>query len=329
MSELGHEISIHDSSNRECGEFDSFVRQSKEQAKNFDYNSTSLRIAHQFDLAPSIGHGRRFGYTFFELDSLTELEQHHLNSLDVLIVPSKWATSICNKYINDKIEVCPPGFNDLIFKPIEYMPPSCVFLSLGKWEVRKQQDQIVRAFSKAFNYLDNVHLWMSCDNQFIPEVTQERKNHYKALLGDKINLIPKVKTPADVARLMQSSYCFVSPSLAEGWNLPLLEAMACGKFTIATNYSGHTEFCTPETTILLEPTGLIPADDGMWFKPNSEINCGDWCTYDEEELVEGMRAIYKKYKEREVLNRAGVDRAKDFTWKKSAETMSKILGEYL
>jgi len=44
-------------------------------------------------------------------------------------------------------------------------------------------------------------------------------------------------------------------------------------------------------------------------------------------LVEGMRAIYKKYQEGEVLNIAGIDRAKDFTWKKSAETMSRILGE--
>ena len=52
--------------------------------------------------------------------------------------------------------------------------------------------------------------------------------------------------------------CGLFPARAEGWNLELLEMMACGKQVIATNYSAHTEFCTKENSILIESDENIP-----------------------------------------------------------------------
>jgi glycosyltransferase involved in cell wall biosynthesis len=318
LSDAGIEVDLHGPVQQEnFGVFGPYVRKTHEQSQLFDSNAISLRIAHQFDMAPSIGSGPRAGYTFFEMNRLTPLEVHHLASLDALIVPTQWAKTVCSDSGIESV-VCPPGYDHTIFSPVDYMPPQCVFLSVGKWETRKQQDQIVKAFYKAFSPKDNVNLWMSCDNKFMPQIVEERKNNYKDVLKDKIKIINRVTSHEDLARIVQQSYCFVAPSLAEGWNLPLLEAMGCGKFNIATNYSGHTEFCTEESTVLIEPSGLVPADDGMWFRPGSKTNNGEWCSYKEDDLIESMRIIYKKYCSGQVLNKRAIDQASKFTWAKSS-----------
>lgn len=321
-------ISLHSQPNGDCDEFNAVVRKSTNNAAMFDDIAPSLRIAHQFDMAIGIGYGRRFGYTFSELNKLTEIEKRHLNSLDTVIVPTKWQAEVYKQNgVKSKIEICNAGYNDDIFTPCEYMPPKCVFLSIGKWEVRKQQDQIVNAFYKAFTKQDNVELWLSCDNGFIKDFVEQKKQRYWDLLGDRLKIIGRVKSPFDLARIIQQSYCFVAPSLAEGWNLPLLEAMACGKFSIATNYSGHTEFVNSHTTHLIEPTGLVSAIDNMWFRENSPTNCGEWCSYSEDDLISAMKNVLKDYNDGKVLSKEAEFNASMFTWSNSAERMLNILGE--
>jgi len=319
--DIGHSWSVFPSSDisrLDFGEFTSYVRDSLASNEDFSPNDISFRVAHQFDMATGIGSGPRVGYTFFEMDRLTKLEVTHLNSLDLVLVPSEWAKQVCiDSGVASFVSVCPAGYNPEVFSPVEYMPSECVFLSIGKWEHRKQQDQIVDAFYNAFNKNDNVKLIMSMDNPFMD--LSDKKNKYKVKLGNQIQIISRVKNHYDLARLIQQSYCFIAPSLAEGWNLPLLEAMACGKFSIATNYSGHTEFCDNNTTLLLNPTGKIPAFDGMWFRENSKTNCGNWITYDKDELIQHMRSIYQTYKSGLVLNYNAIDKTSECTWNNTAK----------
>lgn len=323
LTDLKHEVSIFENigDGSAFGPFQPYVRDSSLLAKSFDADAPCLSIRHQFDMAPSIGRGPRIGYTFFEVNKLTKLELHHLRSLDQLIVPSKWAADVCMNSGLSLPEVCPAGYDDSVFTPVDYMPKSCIFLSIGKWEVRKQQDQIVMAFNKAFGPKDNVKLWMSCNNRFIKPFVDEKKRVYKELLKERIQLFDHFPNHGDLARIIQQSYCFVAPSLAEGWNLPLLESMGCGKFNIATNYSAHTEFCDAQSSTLIEPTALVPALDNMWFRENNETNCGEWCSYNEDDLIEAMREIYKKYQEGKTLNNNALNNARKFTWAQSSKKM--------
>lgn len=296
--------------------------------KLFPYDAPSLRVYHQFDMASSIGRGPRCGMVFSETDTLTEFERHNLNSLDLVIVPSEWAKSIyVNSGVQTRIEVAELGYDPNIFRPIQAHKESCVFLSVGKWEVRKQQDQIVEAFNKAFCSHDNVQLWMAYDNMFIdPKELDSKESYYRStVLGNKIIRVPRQSSQAGIARLMNSAFCFVAPSLAEGANLELIEAMACGMHTIATNYSGHTAFLSEKVSQLIEPTGLTTAFDRKWFNTGELANCGKWCTYDLNDLVEKMRLIYNIFENDRSLNQNAIEHAQRFTWKNTADKTLSFL----
>ena len=60
--------------------------------------------------------------------------------------------------------------------------------------------------------------------------------------------------------LYQSADCFVLPSCAEGFGLPILEAMACGVPPMVTNYSAPKDFVNKENGYLLNVERMIEAN---------------------------------------------------------------------
>ena len=285
------------------------------QYKHFDLLAPSLRIDHQFNMSQSVG-AKRFGMTFFEMDRLTDLEQHNLNSLTHLFVPSEWAKNICTQQLSGpEVTVAPLGVDMNIFNNRNYLPDKCIFLSMGKWEVRKGQDEIVKAFNKAFPS-GEAELWMFFDGAK-PDIVEAKKKEYAS---SKIKCFNRLPTQFDVARIMNSVTCFVSHSKAEGWNLELLEAMACGRQCISPYYSGESEFVSPDNCLLTKTDKLEWANDGMYFGLGL-VNTGKWATPSEDSLIENMRKVYKN----QVINTAGIQTAQHFSWKNTVNAIERHL----
>src|SRR5690242_318515 len=83
----------------------------------------------------------------------------------------------------------------------------------------------------------------------------------KGYNNPKIKIIPFQETQSQIADIMRLTDCGVFPSRAEGWGLGALEMMACGKYNIVTNYSGFTEFCDKENSLLIDIDNLETAYD--------------------------------------------------------------------
>lgn len=66
------------------------VRKGMETAKTFDPQAPCVKIWHQNQMAERIGSGKFIGFPIFELDTFSDLEKHHLNSCDELMVCSEW-----------------------------------------------------------------------------------------------------------------------------------------------------------------------------------------------------------------------------------------------
>ncbi len=333
LVKLGKEIALWPIGNPDCDQEEiAVLQQCVKNQDNYNVNADCIRIYHQFGLDQFVGKGRHIGYPIFELDSFNERELNHLASCDGLFVCSNWAKEIVEKSLGmnrNQVDVVPLGVDRTKFNPeiihmhVRKDKDPFVFLSIVKWEVRKSHQELCEAFNKAFSPADNVELWLMSHNYFCNELEiKEWENLFlNSPMGGKVQFIPPVQTSSDVAQLILHSDCGISLSKAEGWDLPILEMMSCGKPVITTNFSAHTEFCTKENAMLVEIQETEPAFDGKWF-----FGQGNWAAFGEnqiEQTVENMRKVFQGGKKQ--FNSAGVETAKKFTWENSAKTILNVL----
>ena len=105
----------------------------------------------------------------------------------------------------------------------------------------------------------------------------------------------------DVFLYYKLSDVFVYPSSAEGFGLPLLEAMTCGTPVIASNRTSIPE--------IVGDAGLIVDPDNI------------------EELAEAIWKVLTDKKLRENLIKKGYERIKQFSWEKTAKETLKVFEE--
>lgn len=104
---------------------------------------------------------------------------------------------------------------------------------------------------------------------------------------------------SDLALLIKGASLAVVPSLYEGFSLPMVEAMACGVPTIASNTS-----CLPE----------ISGDALAYFDPLSI-----------EEIAACMQNVLRDSDLRLRVRQKGIDRAREFTWQRCARQTVDVL----
>lgn len=291
---------------------------------NFNSNYTSIKIWHQNALFDHISRTKRVGFPIFELESFSKQERASLRCCDKILVCSKWAKDVVDSHnLGIDVSVVPLGVDTNIFKPSDVCrKEKTVFFNCGKWEYRKGHDILLECFNRAFTPRSNVELWVMCDNPFLPDLSRAWEQKYKTSpLGDKIRIIPRVRSHQDVYSIMRQVDCGVFPARAEGWNLELLELMACGKKVIATNYSGHTEFCNDDNSLLINVESLETAIDNIWFHGD-----GLWANIGKEQIdsiINKMREVHESKMSGECMNnKSGVQTANMFNW---ANTVNKLL----
>jgi glycosyltransferase involved in cell wall biosynthesis len=286
----------------------------------------SVKIWHQHDLHLHVGKGKHIGFPIFELTEFTEDEKRSMAHCDALFVCSHWAKEIVlhqTDFVEKNVHVVPLGVDIETFTPSPSTRSPTIFFNCGKWEKRKGHDVLLECFNSAFNQSDNVELWMMCDNPFIGSDNQKWINLYKnSPLGGSIRIIPRQQSSKDVYNIMRQTDCGVFPARAEGWNLELLEMMACGKTVITTNYSAHTEFCNSDNCLLIDIDGLEQASDGVFFSGSH----GEWASLSEspkEQLINHMRTVHtlKESGSDGLLNSGGIETSKTFTWHNSAKEL--------
>jgi glycosyltransferase involved in cell wall biosynthesis len=102
---------------------------------------------------------------------------------------------------------------------------------------------------------------------------------------------------------MCGAVAFVFPSIYEGFGMPPLEAMACGVPVLASDAAS-----------LPEVTGdcAVIAD-----------------AYSTESIADGLSRLYNDEALRADLSRRGLERAREFTWERSAEILYNVYKELM
>lgn len=151
---------------------------------------------------------------------------------------------------------------------------------------RKNPLAAVRMFKAAFASGEDVRLTLKCRNlDLYPDYAAELE---QAIAGDpRIELMRETLSSDAQAEMLRSCDVLLSPHRSEGFGMPLAEAMALGKYVIATGWSGNLEFMEPGGAALL-PYKLIPAQDrtGVYAPQAGAV----WAEPDFEAGVEALRA---------------------------------------
>jgi glycosyltransferase involved in cell wall biosynthesis len=108
---------------------------------------------------------------------------------------------------------------------------------------------------------------------------------------------------ATLQQLYRRATCMVLPSLGEGFGLPVLEAMACGTPVITASTSSLPEVAG-QAAVLVDPR-------------------------DTEQLAGAMARVLTDKTLREDLRHRGLVQAAMFSWRRTAEEMSRALDEAL
>lgn len=284
----------------------------------FDVYAPAIRIFHQHSLDLFPGRGKKIGYSVFELDTFSDVEKHHLSSCDELIVCSQWAKDVCiNNGISIPIHIVNLGVDTNIFYP-KPMPNSDIirFFNIAKYEKRKSHDIISNAFIDAFKDKKDVSLFYLGESQlYTPEENREWASKLTKDPLNRIKCLNRLSSLENIADLINLCHCGVFPSRAEGWNMPLSETLACGRYAIATDVTAHSEYITADNSLVVKTNGLVTASDNKWFR-NS---VGNWYDVDYSSLVNQFQAAYEYVKKNNVLNEAGISTAIAFSWENSAQ----------
>ncbi len=308
-----------------------------ERLLDIDLHAPAIALDYPHEMY-RFGGKTRIGFTVFETTRLIPAAIHQLRQLDQVWVPTQWGRQILMNHglAADLIRVVPEGIDPLCFHPkVAPHPQICAldgfrFLTVGKWEARKGMVELLRAFDDAFTTTDRVFLIVhsAVKVQALQSVNVHDEIGKLGLQHpEKIVIIETpLTTPHDMARLYTACDAYVSAAKAEGWGLPLLEAMACGLPVIAPNYSGPSEFLSADCAYPIPVT----AHDSIFcpiFFPEPGAH-GTWAHIDHEALVEKLRHVYTN---RDAAKAIGATAAQQtharWTWNHAAQKAMTHLQE--
>ena len=223
-----------------------------------------------YALEPVPGASVNIGRTMFETDSVPAGWIARCNQMDAVWVPSQFnlETFSAAGVRREKLQVVPETVDEDLFNPATVCPMKLVqpadynFLAVFEFIRRKGWDVLLRAYLTEFTADDDVCLHLRCHLADDVEGKQAgelraRLDAFARTLGldparlPRIELLGMPLATRDLPALYAAADCLVAPSRGEGWGRPQHEAMMMGLPVIATNWSGNTEFMTPETACLL------------------------------------------------------------------------------
>ena len=173
------------------------------------------------------------------------------------------------------------------------------FLILGNTDYRKNTERMIVAYA---NYLKQSEvkrklLITSLTNEYINQLLADND-----IASIKEHIVLTDYLPfADLPSIYHHAFCFLFASLREGFGIPILESMACGTPVITSNTSSMPEIAG-ENAILVNPESSDEIT-GMMLRLEKDKDF-----YDQQRQI-------------------GLERAKLFSWRKTAKNLLKLYQE--
>ncbi len=173
-------------------------------------------------------------------------------------------------------------------------------LTVGDVQARKNQEGLIRAFAELLRFYPELPHHLVLVGQESWHGWRARRAAKRSAVAERIHFTGFV-SDEELLALYGGCDLFVFPSHYEGFGLPILEAMACGRAVACSNTTAMPE--------VADAAALL-------FDPRST-----------EQIVLAMRDVLMDAQLRGRLERLGLQRASQFSWKKTAEQTLQVYQE--
>ena len=234
---------------------------------------------------------------------------------DRIVTDSEFSRAEIVKYypqFEEKLRVVPCGVDCERFRRVEdaaelarvretYGIGEQYFLYLGTLEPRKNLVRLITAYADYVKNFDNpAQLVLAGGKGWLYHEIFARVQELGST--DRVIFTQYIDS-ADLCALMSGALAFTFPSVYEGFGMPPLEAMACGTPVLVSDAASLPEV-TGNAAVIVRPR-------------------------DVESIAAGLGALHENAALRERLSREGRERARHFTWERSAELLYQVYQEIL
>lgn len=200
------------------------------------------------------------------------------------------------------------------------------FVHVSTARKRKGVDVLLKAYFNSFSKNDDVTLIIKSfpnPDNLVDELLHELKTDQSP---EVVHINRPDLSEEEMKSLIEQADCAVYPSRAEGFGLPIAEAMLVGTPVITTNYSGQLDFANEENSYLIDYKITLAKDSEM-------INLGArWAEPSVEDLANKLKQAYTDITEKNETYKQKVNlaqsRAKELTWDATAKKVTNILSKF-
>lgn len=221
------------------------------------------------DFAPPAT-GRKFVYATAEFRILLDehlgvwRSSHDVSSSVSVITPSHWSATAFERFglPAARIHIVPHGIDPALHRSDATAREAMrtrlgvgddfLFMSVGAMSWNKGLDILLAAFGRVLETHPNARLLLKGADALYPskayvgEVMNELPSRAREAVARRLIYLGGTLPAAKMADLLRAADCYVSPYRAEGFNMPVLEASACGVASICTGQGPTDEFTRPE-----------------------------------------------------------------------------------
>lgn len=260
---------------------------------------------------------------------------------DQLWVGTRWIAkqAVDSGVPANRVKVVPLGVDLRAFSPQgpRYPLPGprrFTFLFVGAPIPRKGVDILIRAYLAGFRRQDAVRLVIKANPDDLFYVGADLRESLAGAMREpdapQIVFVDRFLSVAELAALYRAADVSVFPYRAEGFCLPILESMACGRPVIVPKFGAALDFCS-ERTSFFTPARRISVPVPRRFAINTlgfeeDIDAVDFCEVDVAGLAARMRDIAAR--PAEALRRTGARAravARAFTWEASRAAADRAM----
>ena len=283
---------------------------------------------------PQLAPPSTVGFAVFVENALSPADvQHAREHYRYLAAGSTYCAEVLRQHGIGNVSTVYHGVDSTLFCPREeprtFLQDKFVIFSGGKFELRKGQDIVLRAYKVLQDRHPDVFLvnaWYTMWPSSRDTMAQSRliryfpppENRYFTWMNDLLAangldvnrvIITGLRDNRLLPRLYHSSDLGFFPNRVEGGtNMVLMEYLACGKPALVSYNSGHKDVVRPENAVLIRRHGSIAV----------QSENGVVCTWSEPDIEECIEKLEWCYQNRDKLSKLGRQAATDmreFTWR--------------